>query len=515
MKPWYMRLFCAVLALMLVAALAGCEQEEPENYDFTVSYEGIATGTVSSGVAVHDPSILAANGKYYIYGSHMSAAVSDDLRHWKKLADGYNAKNPVYGQIYSVVDTAFAYAGHGTSLIPTDDGGVHVWAPDVIFNPHTNLYYMYYCTTSTWSSSNLCFGTSESPEGPFVWQAPLIYSGFNMETVKGTDVLNYVDADYVKKTYMRGDSYDFESYPNAIDPTVFFDTQGRLWMVYGSWSGGIFILELDVNTGLVIHPEADPANGVDPYFGKRLLGGGHKSIEAPYIHYDAGSGYYYLFVSYGALNRDGGYQIRVYRSENPDGPYVDMNGGTAAKGKNHAFYGLKLSGNYYLPGLVKGYKATGHNSAFTDSDGKSYIVFHTRFDGNSENHSPRVNQYLVNESGWPCMLPYQTQGETVSGSGYPKEEIVGRYFVINQGTTIDAEVAQPFILYLTSKGKVAGESVTGTWESKDGTYYLTLNLGDKTYQGVLCKMVDEAGTEVMAFSCVGYNESVWGVKYGQ
>ena len=51
-------------------------------------------------------------------------------------------------------------------------------------------------------------------------------------------------------------------------------------MVYGSWSGGIFLLEIDKTTGLVIHPEADKANNVDPYYGKRLLGGGHISIEA-------------------------------------------------------------------------------------------------------------------------------------------------------------------------------------------------------------------------------------------
>ncbi len=40
-------------------------------------------------------------------------------------------------------------------------------------------YMMYYCTTSTWNVSNLCFGVSDSVEGPYIWQAPLIYSGFD------------------------------------------------------------------------------------------------------------------------------------------------------------------------------------------------------------------------------------------------------------------------------------------------------------------------------------------------
>lgn len=54
--------------------------------------------------------------------------------------------------------------------------------------------------------------------------------------------------------------------------------------------------------------------------------------------------------------------------------------------------------------------ATGHNSAFVDDDGRMYLVYHTRFNDNGEGHSPRVHQMLVNEDGWPCELPYQTQG---------------------------------------------------------------------------------------------------------
>jgi arabinan endo-1,5-alpha-L-arabinosidase len=38
-------------------------------------------------------------------------------------------------------------------------------------------------------------------------------------------------------------------------------------------------------------------------------------------------------------------------------------------------------------------------------------------------------------------------------------------------------------------------------------------LDDTTYSGVFCRMNDEAGTEVMTFTAVGDNESIWGVKY--
>ena len=41
-----------------------------------------------------------------------------------------------------------------------------------------------------------------------------------------------------------------ERWPHTIDPSVFFDEEGKLWLCYGSWSGGIWMLELDEETGL-------------------------------------------------------------------------------------------------------------------------------------------------------------------------------------------------------------------------------------------------------------------------
>lgn len=489
--------------------------ELPADLDFTVNLDGIKTAKIEAGVSVHDPSIYKADGKYYIFGSHMSTAVSEDLRTWTSLGDGYKVKDPIYYELMAN-EEAFAYSGSKKSLIPTDDRKWHVWAPDVIYNEDTGLYYLYFCTTSTWNASNLCYATSESIEGPYEWKGALIYSGFTAETLDATDVTEYVDRDTAKDRYIKkSDEYNFNKFPNAIDPTVLYDEEGRLWMVYGSWSGGMYLLELDKATGEVIHPEEDEAKRVDPYFGKRLLGGNHSSIEAPYILYDEESGYYYLFVSYGGLTREGGYQIRVFRSETIDGDYVDMNGEYPMDTNNpeHYPYGLKLSGNYFLPSLEMAYMATGHNSAFVDEDGKKYVVNHTRFDNKTEEHEPRVHQFIVNEEGWPCMLPYATDGETVSESGYDKGAVAGRYYVINQGTAIDAEIAQPFILYLDESGKVYGDGVEGSWEMKDGSCYMKVSHGGKDYSGVFCQMNDEAGTQVMTFCAVGGNESVWGVKY--
>ena len=192
---------------------------------------------------------------------------------------------------------------------------------------------------------------------------------------------------------------------------------------------------------------------------------------------------------------------------------MDMNGQTLKENLNNSFYGLKLSGNYMLPSLSKAYMATGHNSALVDDDGRKYIVYHTRFDNGTEQHSPRVHQFIVNAEGWPCMLPYQTQGETVSETGYSKEDVAGRYYMINQGTAINAEIAEPEILYLNESGKAKTENAEGTWEMEKDTCFVTVTLGDRTYSGVFCAMNDEAGTPAMTFSAVGYNESIWGVKY--
>ena len=482
--------------------------------DWTVNYEGIKTGIVNARVSVHDPSIVQVDDQYYIFGSHMVGAKTDNLRSWSKLGNGYTTNNSIYGNLWDSSKNVFEYAGDKTSLIPTDDLGTHVWAPDVCYNPTTGLYYMYYCTTSTWNASNLCYATSENVEGPYEWQGALLYSGFDGATINSTDVLDYVSKDYAVSTYLNaGGGYDSKKWPNAIDPSIFFDEDGRWWMVYGSWSGGIFLLELDPQTGEVIHPEADAANDVDPYFGKKLIGGGHKSIEGPYILYDKTSGYYYLFVSYGTLTREGGYQIRVFRSETVDGEYVDMNG-KKPNGGNHVTFGLKMSGNYMLPSLKYAYMATGHNSAFIDkNDGKMYVVYHTRFDNGTENHSPRVKQFFLNEEGWPCMLPYATNGETISETGYARDEVAGLYYFVSQGYYVNAQIAQPIMLELTAGGGVYGDGVEGTWTMTDGKYFMKITVDGKEYSGVFCKQKDEGGTEVMTFSAVGNNTTVWGVKY--
>ena len=64
--------------------------------------------------------------------------------------------------------------------------------------------------------------------------------------------------------------------------------------------------------------------------------------------------------------------------------------------------------------------------------------------------------------------------------------------------------------------KAAPPAMTAVMESMEkGTPYVTITIGDKEYKGVFCAMKDEAGTDVMTFSAVGSNESIWGVLYAE
>ena len=192
--------------------------------------------------------------------------------------------------------------------------------------------------------------------------------------------------------------------PNAIDPTIFFGKDGKMYMSYGSWSGGIFIHELDETTGAVKYPGEDgtesiSGNFIDRYFGTHIAGGNHQSGEGSYILYDEESGYYYMYETYGGLLSSGGYNMRLFRSKNVYGPYTDAVGNNAKdSGKDNDRYGIKLIGNYQFTNQP-GYRAAGHNSALIDDDGQRYLFYHQRFDSpgsQHEGHQVRVrNQYLI------------------------------------------------------------------------------------------------------------------------
>lgn len=479
-------------------------------------------GGFHTNTPVHDPAVFVdRDGGYYIFGTHMAAATSKDLRFWDSFAEGVNAENPLFDNLFEGDMKAFEFCGKFNGEVYA------VWAPDVSYNPYLKKYVMYFCTSGSYIKSSICMATADSAKGPYTFHETILSSGFDMETVEKTNVYQILGKKADISRYLKKNgNYNNLAWPNCIDPNVFKDKEGRMWMVYGSWSGGIFLIELDEKTGLPIHPKEDVKNQVDPYFGKKLLGGGHKSIEGPYILYDAIADYYYLFVSFGWLARDGGYQIRLFRSKKPDGPYVDMYGKTFRRVNHHDPYGLKLLGNYVFPSMDCGYKSPGHNSAFEDQDGKIYIVYHQRFDMENEMHEPRVHQLFRTKNGWLTVCPFATDGEMLCAKIYHESEISGTFYLVEHGLDISDEMHHPVKVEFTKAGEILRfkdqnhESDSQEKERNpygrfalDGESRIWFEVSGVKYEGVIVQLNDEAGNPTMCITGVGENQSAWAVKY--
>lgn len=48
-----------------------------------------------SNVSVHDPSVIRANGTYYVFGSHLASAKTNDLMRWTQISSSVHNGNPL------------------------------------------------------------------------------------------------------------------------------------------------------------------------------------------------------------------------------------------------------------------------------------------------------------------------------------------------------------------------------------------------------------------------------------
>lgn len=175
----------------------------------------------------------------------------------------------------------------------------NLWAPDVIYNPNMEKYCLYMSVNGDDWNSVIVMLTADNIEGPYEYAGPVVYSRFSTSShdVKRTDVYQVLgeDADLTRYQNIKNTKL------NCIDPCVTFDKDGSLWMVYGSWFGGLYMLRLDEDTGLRDYNttyETIP-NEQDAYYGHKVHGGFGVSGEGPFIIEK--DRYYYLFVSYGGL----------------------------------------------------------------------------------------------------------------------------------------------------------------------------------------------------------------------
>ncbi|MCL1866490.1 MAG: glycoside hydrolase family 43 protein, partial [Oscillospiraceae bacterium] len=484
-------------------------------------------------VAVHDPSVIKVGSRYYLIGSHLESAYSDDLYSWQYFANGNRpAKDStLFNDIYTDLAVPGAWS---KEFNPTQyDLNGNLWAPDIIWNPHMGKYAMYLSVNGQNWNSSIVLCVSDKIEGPYTYVAPIVYSGFtngSVNNVSRTDVAKVLgDNPNISRYLNNNGSWNANYGTNAIDPGVFFDEKGKLWMVYGSWFGGLFMLELDKNTGLRDYnvTYSTTTNVSDAYMGKKVAGGYYTSGEGPYIQYmkspDSGKGYYYLFISYGHFNSNGGYNMRIFRSENPDGPYVDQNGNSAVYTRNQnnigGNIGQRLMSNYQWSVNNRPFKAQGHNSALVDDDGKFYVIYHTKFDDSNGFHEVRVHQLFINRDDWLVAAPYEYSGETLSKTGHTMTAVSGDYefifHTLNQAfvNEVSADVEKPKNITLNPNGTVTGE-VTGTWTMENGTPHMSIVIGNVTYKGQFVVMDDESAAQTprMTFTATGNNTCVWGSK---
>lgn len=577
-----------LLSVMSLMAMNGAmAQTAVGENDLANAY---ATQTITGRIAVHDPSIVmdvtgsTTNPKYYyIYGSHLGRAktyASGNYQIWNTFKTGeenagtsnslfadVNGKLVNFKDAYStqMVKKVKNYKGEEVDF-PNFDAhawqakGNNVkgmqWAPDVIYNKTMKKWCMYMSLNGdNWCSTIVCF-ISDDLEGPWIYQGPVVCSGFSGRYAhngfaasgdwKNTDLAIATGCTSLPQRYNTDEWSPYG--PNCIDPCVFYDDDGNLWMSYGSWFAGIFMIKLDKENGLRDYTYTYPyqvkgvtttagaadANATsDPYFGKKIAGGWGVSGEASYIQ-KVGK-YYYLFMSYGGLTAAGGYQIRVFRSEKPDGPYKDCltsTGIDAMYGKYILNFGgdakrdegVKLFGNYQWETMPNAELAQGHNSAIVDHKGRALIVYHTRFLNRSEEHEVRVHQLFVNQDGWLVAAPYEFSGETYTDNDiatrqlYDATEVAGDYQMIAhpyRQNTAAMDYEKPVTIHLNADGSISGE-YTGKWELVSGTSYINLTLkgvatanAEVKFKGVLTEQtIDYTNIKALCFTALSSSDGL-------
>ena len=544
--------FVAVLLCSLAALPSYAQTTELTTSEAKSLYRNITMRHVS----VHDPSVVydETAKRYYVFGSHKAGAYTTDMQNWTqanprwKVGSNNDAANkdafatPAVKKVMKggkEMDfpkfNAAEWAGR-TDADYNVDG--NMWAPDVLWNETMQKWCMYLSINGDAWHSSIILLTADKITDPWEYQGPVVISGFDgsSHSYKDTDLeLVLGEQKTLPARYNLGKSWG-DWWPNNIDPCAFFDEQGQLWLAYGSWSGGIYMLKLNKENGLrdydvtyaTDYNSSTRALTSDAYFGKRIAGGAYVSGEGPYIEHIGQ--YYYLFMSYGGFAPDGGYQMRVFRSENPDGPYVDcrnqpstFTGWQVNFGPNTSNRGQLLMSSYNQWGFqTVGECAQGHNSAIAAKDGRNYVVYHTKFNDGTYGHLVRVHQLFVNEKGWLVAAPFEYNGETqtdeqnASQQLYQASEIPGKWQLLVHKYGLNHEKMEevlPVEIELSDDGTISG-GAKGKWELVEGTTYIHLTIGGINYFGVLTEQQMEP-TNIKALCFTALNASgvpVWGYK---
>ncbi|WP_205501570.1 arabinan endo-1,5-alpha-L-arabinosidase [Rufibacter psychrotolerans] len=308
---------------------------------------------------LHDPSIVKHGEWFYAYSTDVAYGAtprvgimvrrSRDLVDWQYVGWAVNALPSLAVQ-------------HITSNGATPVQGL--WAPYIMkVGSEFRLYYSLAATQGRVSAIGLL--TSSSPEGPWTEKGLVVTS---VNEGPGT---------------------------NAIDPSVVVTPGGEHWMVYGSSWDGLFELQLNPATGL---PLASGDKGVR--IARRGRSGNlpNGNLEGPEIIYNPQTQMYYLFVAYDWLSTK--YNVRVFRSTSPNGPFLDWNGVNV---DNEADNGPMILSPYKFMNHG-GWQGVSHPAVFQDN-GQYYMAHQGRPGVNPGFMVMHVRKIFWTPDGWPMVSP--------------------------------------------------------------------------------------------------------------
>ncbi|WP_198510262.1 arabinan endo-1,5-alpha-L-arabinosidase [Bacillus solitudinis] len=335
----------------------------------------------------HDPSIIKDGKYYYVFSTDTKTSSTNS-----KIASGAQVRRST-----NLVD--WEWVGHALDGVPQEayewTKAEGLWAPEVV--KWDGQYYLYYCASQFGTNQSFIgVATSSSIEGP------------------------WVDRGKVFKTSK-------ENKPNAIDPNLILDKKGTPFMIYGSFFGGIYAIELDKKTGKPIESN----EGV--CIAKRENETKEGAVEGPYMVYHPEYDMYYLFVSYDSLFSN--YNVRVGRSKHITGPFLDYNGRDL---NDDEYRPSDDIGNKILAGYSfrdgDGWMAPGHNSILED-EGHYYICHHARMLDRKDLFCMHIRKVVWTSDGWPVVSPERYAGEGLEV--IEENELLGNWDAIEFGREIE------------------------------------------------------------------------------
>ena len=327
-------------SLIAMGAMLGSQLP---GFNSSVFAQGDSALDVSGAILnVHDPVMIKHGEYYYIFctGGGVPVRRSTDMLNWR-IARGALP-------FPFMPEEAYAYVPDATDL----------WAPDISF--YNDKYHLYY-SISTFGSNHSAIGLATNPT--------LDPDDENFE---------WTDQGIVVQS-QRSDFY------NAIDPNLILDEDDTPWLAFGSFWGGIKLIQLDYETGKV----AELEDGEEPeLISLATREDNNRAVEAPFIIHR--NDYYYLFLSYDSCCQgiNSTYNVRVGRSEDVTGPYLDRDAVPMMEG-----------GGTQITFPTSRYKGPGHNSIFSEG-GQDYIVYHAYDAAQGGTPTLRIEPLEWDDEGW-------------------------------------------------------------------------------------------------------------------